>query len=138
MKIFRNNFTRLCLVLLAILSTSTLKSEIRRGELGENVHYEWDTRTEEVRIWGEGPMYDNESWNYFSPLRESYIKTVVIEEGVTSISHWLFLSCSSLTSVVIPESITSIGFCAFYNCSSLTSINIPEGVTSIDYASFYG
>ena len=66
------------------------------------------------------------------------IKSVTIEQGVTSIGGWAFYNCSSLTSVTIPNSVTSIGDSAFYNCSRLTSVTIPDSVTSIGDQVFSG
>ena len=63
------------------------------------------------------------------------IKTVKIQNGVTSIGDYAFDNCTSLTSIEIPSGVTSIGDGAFAYCTSLTSIEIPSGVTSIrDYA----
>ena len=58
--------------------------------------------------------------------------------SVTSIGHYAFDNCSSLTSVTIPDSVTSIGYGAFRGCSSLTSVTIPNSVTSIGSAAFRG
>ncbi|GHT19680.1 hypothetical protein AGMMS4957_04470 [Bacteroidia bacterium] len=63
------------------------------------------------------------------------IKTVVINNGVTSIGNFAFYVCSGLTSVTIPESVTSIGKTAFQQCS-LTSVTIPNSVTSIESGAF--
>ena len=59
------------------------------------------------------------------------IKTVKIQNGVTSIGDYAFDNCTSLTSIEIPSGVTSIGDGAFAYCTSLTSIEIPSGVTSI-------
>jgi len=61
----------------------------------------------------------------------SYIRTVTIPNGVTSIGDHAFYNCRSLTGITIPDSVTSIGSHAFENCTSLTSIPIPNSVTSI-------
>lgn len=73
---------------------------------------------------------------WYEYLRD--VKSVIIDEGVTSIGSWAFRNCENLTSVIIPESVTSIGDEAFYGCTSLISVNIPNSVTSIgNYAFAY-
>ena len=89
-----------------------------------------------LTISGTGNMTD---WNssIVAPWHgyRDRIKTVVIQNSVTSIGNGAFSGCSSLTSITIPNSVTSIGGDAFEDCSSLTSINIPNSVISIgDYA----
>ena len=71
-------------------------------------------------------------------LNGTLITDLVIPDGVTSISKYVFSGCSSLTSITIPNSVTSIGNDAFYDCSGLTSITIPNSVTSIGGGAFYG
>ena len=56
--------------------------------------------------------------------------------GLTSIDHYAFQNCTSLTSVTIPQSVNSIGKSAFQYCSQLTSVTIPNSVTSIDNSAF--
>ena len=85
-----------------------------------------------LNISGKGAMKNYNYYNNPSPaFKNSNVKKVVIEDGVTSIENSAFDSCSSLTSITIPDSVTSIGNSAFNNCSSLTSITIPSSVTSI-------
>lgn len=52
----------------------------------------------------------------------SRIRSVVIEDGVTSIGENVFESCGNLSSVTIPASVTNIGSEAFRGCSSLISV----------------
>ena len=91
-------------------------------------------------ISGQGNM---KNWKYFSdvPWYSSYrseIKSVTIEDGVTTIGPGAFGYCDSLTSVEIPDSVTTIGASAFRDCSSLTSVVIPDSVTTIgNYAFAY-
>lgn len=66
------------------------------------------------------------------------IKTVVIEEGVTSIGNNAFVACSNLKKVTMPNSITRIGDHAFENCFNLTQADIPTSVTEIGEYAFGG
>jgi hypothetical protein len=68
----------------------------------------------------------------------SSLTSVTIGNSVTSIGNNAFRTCSSLTSVTIPDSVTSIGSFAFYRCSSLASVTIPNNVTSIATSTFDG
>ena len=85
-----------------------------------------------LTISGAGAMKNYNSSGNQSPVRKnSNVKKVVIEDGVTSIGSYAFASCNNLTSITIPDSVISIGNRALSNCSSLTSITIPDSVTSI-------
>ena len=101
------------------------------GQCGENVYWTFDKETGLLTISGSGSMYDTKS----SFQRNDLIKTVVIENGVTSIGDSAFPNCTGLTSITIPDSVTSIGGSAFSGCTGLTGITIPDSVTRIgDYA----
>ena len=68
-------------------------------------------------------------------LNGELVTDLVIPDGVTSISNYVFYNCTDLKSVTIPGSVTSIGEGAFYGCTDITSINIPNSVEIIgDYA----
>ena len=91
-----------------------------------------------LTISGAGAMKDYDNGDNRSPIyKNSSVKKVVIEDGVTSIGERAFSNCSSLTNITIPNSVTCIEYAAFYGCSSLTNITIPDGVTSIGEAAFY-
>ena len=78
-------------------------------------------------------VIDRENNDYWTQ-----VKTVKIQEGVTSIGAYAFAYCEELTSLTIPSSVTEIGENAFKGCTSLSSVTIPSSVTSIGSSAFSG
>ena len=111
-------------------------ASVESGTCGENVKWTL-TRDGTLTISGTGAMADY-SW-YGAPWYgfRSQVKSVIMENGVTSIGADAFHGCTSLTSVTIPNGVTSIREYAFYNCTSLTSVTIPNSVTSIGDLAFF-
>ncbi len=96
---------------------------------------EWTLDSEGVvTITGSGDMYDFAT----SPWQNFEVKTVVIEEGATSIGTTAFAGCQTLESISIPASVTKIGDSAFELCSSIKDMTIPGNVTSIGDNAFFG
>ncbi len=92
---------------------------------------DWELDTD-----GHLTISNQEGMEEWAPIGEAmtyriFVKSVTIEQGVTSIPNSAFRSHYELTSVTIPDGVTSIGSFAFYGCDSLRSITIPDGVTSI-------
>ena len=108
------------------------------GTCGDNLTWSLDTDTGVLNITGTGAMYDysyaSVPWYSYS----SYIKTVNIDNSVTTISNYAFYDCDSLTSVTIGNSVTTIGDYAFNWCTSLTSVTIGNSVTTIGNSAFVG
>ena len=102
------------------------------GQCGDNVYWTFDSETGELVISGTGPMAEFNA--NLSPFRG--VKSVIIENGVTTISDYIFVECKSLTSVTIGNSVTTIGVMAFGKCTKLTSITIPNSVTTIGNDAF--
>ncbi|MBP3361000.1 MAG: leucine-rich repeat protein [Clostridia bacterium] len=123
---------------LAIFTTflSIVASAADSGNFGQNIMWTLDDNGTLI-ISGTGgigavgatrsPFYKN-----------SNIKFVVVENGITCIENYAFDECSSLISVNLPDSVTKIGGSAFSGCSSLTDITIPDSVTSIGGSAFSG
>ena len=104
------------------------------GQCGENVYWTFDKDTGLLTISGSGNMdnYNNESSPFYScPL----IKTVVIENEVTSVGYSAFSGCIGLTSITIPDSVTSIDEDAFSDCTGLKELTMPCSV-KYKYTSF--
>ena len=113
-------------------------STAQTGSCGDNVLYSLNTETGVLTISGTGDMADY-SLDNDSPFRQNsnIIKSVTIENGVTSIGNYSFSGCTNLINVTLPDSVTSIGSYAFEDCTSLTNVTIPDSVTSISGSAFY-
>lgn len=100
------------------------------GTCGSNLTYALDSNGV-LTISGTGDMQNSSfGWD------KNKIKSVIINDGVTSIGKEAFKNCTNLTSITIPDCITSIGDSAFDNCTGLTSVIIPGSVMSIGRYAF--
>ncbi|MBR3817884.1 MAG: leucine-rich repeat protein [Clostridia bacterium] len=94
----------------------------QKGRCGENL--EWILYADgELVINGTGGMKDWSS-KTSTPWYKwiSQIKSVSVDNGVTSIGKYAFDGCTDLTSITIPDSVTSIGESAFYGCTGLKDV----------------
>ena len=109
---------------------------IASGTCGEDLIWEL-TEAGTLTISGSGAM-TNYSSSQKAPWdsHKSSIKTLVLEDGITSIGNSAFSGCSNLTgTLVIPESVKTLGSSAFYNCTSLTGVDLGA-VTGIGASAF--
>ena len=106
------------------------------GKCGDYLY--WNITDSTLTIFGTGAMWNYDNDSNKAPWREysSILKTLVLEEGMTSIGKYAFYRCSGFTeNLIIPNSVTSIGYVAFNTCKFTGSLTIPNNVTSIgDYA----
>ena len=107
------------------------------GTCGANVTWELDEGTGLMTISGTGAMEDFESystrvWNDYA----GQIKSVVINDGVTSVGANAFYYCMSLTSVTLGQDVASIGMRGFMGCSGMTSFEFPAAIDSIGASAF--
>jgi len=59
------------------------------------------------------------------------VKTVDLNNGLTSVGDMAFMGCTSLMAVRIPASLSDIGSNAFYGCSAMSQITLIENIHSI-------
>ncbi len=123
---------------LAYYADTVRNKSVIDGVVGSSVKWHFDFSAKTLEFSGEGaiPNYSNGGAPWHS-IR-SYIATVIIGDGITSIGNNSFIEFWSLASVTLGNSVLSIGDSAFYDCRSLTEITILESVTSIGTDAFYG
>lgn len=107
------------------------------GACGENLTWELDAAGT-LTVSGNGAMTDYALWSDSPFVGNSNIKSIIIEDGVTSIGKNAFSRCEELTSVSIPPSVVRIGTNAFSGCSKWDNISLPDTVKIIEVYAFGG
>ena len=124
----------LCLLLGGLGFRAEAADVIASGSCGDSVKWTLDSDGV-LTIRGSGKMYSNLVCAPWYSQRES-IRSVVIEQAVTSIGYRAFYGCTSLTSITIPEGVTRIENSAFYGCSRLASLFFNGDAPTIDTTAF--
>ena len=135
-------FLAFCLIF-SLLPMGAMADETKSGTCGDNLTWTLDGDGT-LTISGTGKMYDYDYSEYKKAapwIRDIYkIKSVVIEDGVTSIGSQAFYATDgypNITKVTIPSSVESIGGSAFLNCRKLVSITLPDSVEKLGDHAFY-
>ena len=125
------------LMIISTISIIPFSALASSGSCGENATYTLDSNGV-LTISGTGAMtnYPYASASLFD--ENDNIKSIIIEEGITSIGDYTFYWDKNLTSVKLPNSLQSIGKDAFNKCESLKSIYIPHRVNEIKSSAFWG
>jgi len=131
----RTAFLCFAMLLLAVLIVCAVFPIAADGELQsgtwKNLTWTFDETTGELRISGEGAMAAFEGQTEGEPplawhAYKDSVRSVTIEEGVTSIGKSAFYAFRELTSATIADSVTSIDDCAFESCLSMTGVAFSE------------
>ncbi len=124
-------------MLLSYLPVSAAIAAETSNSCGDNLTWMVDDMGTLI-ISGTGPMIDWTAKDLDRPWSgEKNIKSVIINDGVTSIGDYAF-SQSQIKSISISNSVTSIGEEAFQDCSLIERILIPDSVTELGYNVFTG
>lgn len=102
----------------------------------------WETSYDEndnynLVIRGTGEMEDYGSWGSNVSPWGSWINTVTLKAGVTSVGACAFYNHDDLTSVTFGNTLTKIEENAFSECDSLDDIILSDSITKIDENAFY-
>ncbi len=124
--------------------------DVLKGSCGENASFRLD-KNGVLTVSGTGPM-DDYSLNYAVTENNTVklvcshpwvehvdeIKSVVIEDGITSVGSYAFYECSRLSTVSVPDSVAGYGESSFKNCGQLTSISFSVSLSTIGEDLFVG
>ena len=100
------------------------------GTCGADASYTFDAETGLLTISGTGKISDKMF------LGNESIKSVIIEEGITSVGNSVFEGCTNLTSAIVQNSVSEIGYSMFYQCKNLTSVVLPDKMSFIGNGMF--
>lgn len=98
-------------IVTALSINAYAEHSICEDKCGDNVNYSFNPKTYELTISGKGEMTNYKIGKHDPPWKsyKDYIKSIIIENGVTCIGNYAFSGCINLTSVNIPNSVTRIG-----------------------------
>ncbi len=109
------------------------------GTLSDTVTWKLDN-TGLLTISGTGKMPDYSDPGVFPEWKtkgyRNFIKSVRIEDGITSIGSFVFFNASNLTSVTMPDTVTEIGAYAFDNCGELATITMSTTLETLGIGTF--
>ncbi len=120
--------------LLSIYALITLCLGTRGGASGgAGKHCKWELKDGVLTVSGTGPM---KNFGKDRPWRVDLVRSIVINDGVTTIGNNFARDCDKLITVELPSSLTAIGENAFSDCTNLSEIRMPFGVETIGKRAF--
>ena len=118
---------KLFFILTLILSFNAL-AETKTYQCGENCTATLD-ESGVLRVSGTGEMYDyNINTRYETPWYNdnNKIKSVVIEEGITSVGSYAFFECGKLTKIELAKSVDDVKYGAFDEAYYVQNVTIYD------------
>lgn len=128
----------LCLIISLIIILSSTSVFAEKEVLSNNISY----RTENSVLYLEGFGDMSLSYDYIPEIpwysSRNDFDTIIIGEGITSISEGAFSSFSNLKTIKFPSTLKTIRHSAFISCTSLEEVILPGRLTSIEGGAFAG
>ena len=117
------------------LSAVTLSANLKTIKCSSVGAFQGCTALSEIKI--PKSLTESTKWNDTGgTFKDTGLKTVQFEDGVTMIPEGLFANCSSLEEIVIPDTVTEIGHSAFYNDPNLRKVEFSDSLLLIDAYAF--
>ena len=92
-------------------------------------NFSWSLEGGTLTVSGSGDMAFGElPW----ADRVEEIRSVRMDEDITSLQEGAFAGCGSLRSVTLPKSLRYVGKDAFRDCGALSWISLPSGLIGIE------
>lgn len=120
-----------------ILTVAMLFSLVSVTAFAEETTYTWVIDEEgTLTISGTGAIDFGRA--YYQPWKNDVnsIKSIVVNEGITSFGKGTFEDLKYVTSISLPKSLKSIGYTAFSGCTHLQSVTFPENLEVINSNAF--
>ena len=114
-----------------ILSDSSIKKLIINGTIDSSDDYNFSANPKELVLTGNGDI-----GTIIQRIRGSNLETLIIGDGITSISKNAFTNCAKLSNISIGNSVKTIGASTFSNCDSLEEVYLSDGITDIYGSAF--
>ncbi|MCQ2461971.1 MAG: leucine-rich repeat domain-containing protein [Clostridia bacterium] len=90
----------------------------KTGQCGDNVFWTFDSSTGALALSGKGktfnysPVFDDQRSPFYN---NSSIKSVTVQDGITSLGDCIFDGCNNLDSASLPDTLEFIGYDSFMN-----------------------
>ena len=96
------------------------KPQLISGKCGTNATFTLSTATGLLTVSGKGKIFRDE---LKKKNIHSYVKNIVIEEGITGIHVYVFRNMENLETVYIPDSLKEISLTSFYGNNSYYTVS---------------
>ena len=106
----------------------------RSGKCGKDLTYKFNGATGELVISGTGSMYD---YTFDDKQYIWEMSSCHDEEYVVTFPEWYDIR-NEIKSIVIEDGVTSVGTAAFQHTENLTEVKFPKNSIRLEYYSFYG
>lgn len=110
----------------------------------ESFSWRFEEETATLVISGSGDIPDY-AYSFSSASGSSHpwselcpqIRSVTVEEGITSVGSYAFYNCPALQTVTLPSTVTELGNHAFAYCKGLKELKLPAQLSVIGADAFY-